>query len=118
MNRIPSRTGAADVAVTRRAPLEDAAPVRRATLEDLAPQRRGDERLALRDDAGALRDVKCANCNGRGHRWWEGCPQQLKPALAAEAAAKARAKAPAVAKGKAKSAADGARDGRRTRPRF
>ena len=76
--------------------------------------------MALRDDAGALRDVKCARCNGRGHRWWDGCPQQLKPALAADAAVKARTKAPAGAKGKgkAKSAADGTRDGRRTRPRF
>ena len=122
MDFIPSRQSVGDISDTRRAPLEDAAPRRRAALEDAAAQRRSEEQAAARD----LAALKCANCGGRGHRWWNGCPLDLKPHLAHEAAAKARAPAPAGAqngqrqdKGKGKGKGkDGAQDGRRTRQRF
>ena len=118
MDPIPSRQAAGDALGTRRAPLEDAAPRRRVALEDAVTQRRGEGEVALRNPAG----VKCANCGAHGHRWWHGCPKDLKPALVAEAAAKARTQPPAGAQdgrrkdnGKGK---DGAQDGRRTRQRF
>ena len=108
MDPIPSRPAAGDFSVTHRAPLEDAPLRRHAALEDAV--------TTTRNEAG-VGGPKCPNCDGYGHRWWNGCPLPLKPSLAAEAAAKARAKATPVVKGKGKGK-DGSKDGRRTRQRF
>ena len=67
-------------------------------------------------DEAAPPALKCKNCGATGHRWWEGCPLDLKPNLAIEAAAKARAKASPGVKGKGKGKY-GSKDGRRTHPR-